>query len=599
MTNQQVAAAHRGYATAWQLIAHLVKVPDSPVDQACGALTHFCKQYQVYLTDYVRQASLSGHDATTTTKSYRNTLVIKCFAFAKLKSGLLTTTNKEEDLLWSVLYYCLRCGDAVAAEEVAQEVTSPTLAPVQRIIATMAHNQRESLWEAGPPRLALEDQRAVEDLLERAKHQEVGRNFHQIGVLTLLSGAGQPVTSETVEGFKTIEDFLTGSLWIALIRRNPVDELIRLGKNVLESGPAYFEDAGSGGWSFALPLFATQQYQKALSYLADVGGPMGLMQAVHLGLVLSGAGISLRDLGMTDPISDGVYASLLVAYAMYLLAEPEAGSLASLNYLVYIPNRTRARKEVAKLIAHTGEFAKLAGNPGAEGMRQQGAVDEYFSQMEVSSILSEAAELLLRERGDRQKTANAIMCFMLAERYGDVLAVLNELLSPPQKPDEDRAFWLTQVQKFHTHYLAKRTHVLEVLERENKMALIRTSRILVDLNAFERLRSERKSNEAWNIVEGLNLLPLKNSDLTSMESGYRVLDPLVKQAFPWLIVGATDILFNEYNRLKVDLPGSSGVVRERLNELSEKARLLSTFAASVGMASDQIAVLSRQASLMI
>ena len=45
------SSAILGYASAWQLTANLVQVPHSPVDQAKAALSHFCKQFQVVVTN--------------------------------------------------------------------------------------------------------------------------------------------------------------------------------------------------------------------------------------------------------------------------------------------------------------------------------------------------------------------------------------------------------------------------------------------------------------------------------------------------------------------------------------------------------------------
>ena len=119
---------------------------------------------------------------------------------------------------------------------------------------------------------------------------------------------------------------------------NPVDELIELSNKVLTLGPSPFQEGC--GWSFALPLLATQQYRKALLWLSDAGGQMGLLQATHMGLALSHAGIVVKDLGRTDS-ADAAVALLVVAYSSLLLSSRE--SLVALDYLVRIPNEVRAR----------------------------------------------------------------------------------------------------------------------------------------------------------------------------------------------------------------------------------------------------------------
>jgi hypothetical protein len=234
-------------------------------------------------------------------------------------------------------------------------------------------------------------------------------------------------------------------------------------------------------------------------------------------------------------------------------------------------------------------------------MREGGAIADRYSGPELASILVEAADILSASKGDQRKTGHAVKCLMLAERYGDVLSLFNELLSPPNERDKDRKFWLDQVNDFHSNYLSKRTHVLEVLEREGKAALIRTSRMLVDLNLFFDCYGHGGSEEeCWRVAERLQLLPTSASDRDAKESEYRGMDPLIKESFPAFLVAVMGILRKEHSRLKRNLHGdSSGVVRERLKELQEKAHLYAAFAASVGMANDQMGKLTELVSLMI
>jgi hypothetical protein len=588
------------YASSWQLIGQLTKVhTHSPVDQAMAALAHFCQQFQMIVVNRVRRGALAHQDMSVPTM-YVNDMAGQCAAFVKLTLGVT-------DSPWPVLFYCLRCGDAVAAKEVLSKsvvgLTGDAEAALHRIVAAMAQGQRNAccFWEAGPPRVDTHDRRVVADLLERSKNLE-SPDLHRTGVYALLCGTASYPTSETIIGFNTIEDYLCSSLWKALLHPNPVDELVRLAQVLVDQyGPSYFHDPKSCGWSYALPLLATQQYQKALSHLADAGGATGILQATHLGLVLVSAGVPVRNLGQPEG-PDNVVAALLVAYSNKLLSDPAAGSLAALEYIARIPNKTQARRETAALIAKTGETEKLVGRLNAQGIRENdGALEKHFRPAEITALLGEAADILSsREKGDRQKIGSAAMCFMLAGRYADVLSLLNQLLSPPNEPNEDRQFWLEQTQAFHSHYLAKRTHVSEVLERDGQRDLVKTSRTMMDLNAFfARLRAEQ-FQEALSIAESLQLLPASQNDVASKETEYQGLNALVKQAYPYFLVGAMETLYSEHRRIKLDLQaGASPVVRERLLELQEKARILVTFAGLVGMGREQTESLSRLESLMI
>jgi hypothetical protein len=587
-----------GYASAWQLISNLIQAhTHSPVDHAMSALVHFCQQFQTLVVNRVRRGALVGQDISVPT-TFSSDVAVQCAAFCKLVLGV-------SDSPWPVLFYCLRCGDAVAAKEVlAQSVvglTGDMESAVRRIVDTLAFSQRDAscFWEADPPRLDACDRRVVAELLERSKNLE-SADLHQLGVYALLCGTAKQPTSDTVPGFNTIEDYLFSSLWKTLMVPNPVDELIQLGEVIHGFGPGYFVDNESGGWSYALPLLATQQYQKALLHLAEVGGSTGLLHATHLGLILACGEVPLRNLGQSKG-SDNTVASLLVAYSTKLLADPTAGSLAAFEYVARIPNTTQARREVAALIAKTGDVEKLVGQLNAQGVRQSGGVlEKRFGSAEISSLLGEAADILLREKSDRQRTGSALMCFMSAGQYADVLSLLNQLLSPPDKVDDNRQFWTEQTQSFHTHYLAKKTHVRDVLERDNQFDLVKTSGIMLELNTFfERLRVEHYQ-EALFIADRLQLLPTSQSAFASKETEYHGYNALVKHAYPAFVVGMMEILYSEHRRIKLDLQaGAASVVNERLRELEEKARLLVTFARHVPVAPDKVEILSRLESLMI
>ena len=618
----------QGYSAAWHLVAQLMRSSGSnhnsnsaAVSQAKATLAHFCQQYRTHVLTTVRRSA-----ASTSSSRYANDVTAQCEAYARLQLGgnFTTAPSSASSPPWPVIYFCLRCGDAVAALEAVQTAAGggAMMDPaVERIVATLARaqgNDASSLWESatvtandggGGGLLRLldpTDMQSLADLLDSAKRMEQQPNndnkVHEMGVYALLSAASdQPISSDTVEGFRRIEDYLTGALWRAVLRPNPVDELIELGEMIQNWGASYFDDSTSGGWSFALPLLASQQYQKALQWLAR-SSRTGLLQAAHLGLVLSTAGVPIDNLGtQQDSVPDDAVASLLVAYASELLPMP-GGSLAALTYLMRIPNEARARKEVAKLIANTSEMAELVGTQDTEGMRQGGAIGEHFSATEISSILVDATDMILAgSKDDKEKTAMAALCLMLAERYGDLLSLLNETLSPPDQPDDARKFWLENVKIFRSNYIDKRTHVLEVLEREGKQSVVRTNRVLLDLNKFfDRFQSPLRDSETLAIAENLQLLPTSDIDRQVKESEYKNMDPLIQQVYPALLDGAMRILHEEHQRLKMNLHrDTSGVVRERLRELQAKAKLYTTFAASIGMANEHIGSLSHHASLMI
>jgi hypothetical protein len=116
-----------------------------------------------------------------------------------------------------------------------------------------------------------------------------------------------------------------------------------LGESIRGFGANHFEnaDGSSGGWSYALPLLLAQQYRSALVHLADTGGPLGLLQATHLGLVM---GEPLEDLGNVSSSSFPLLTSLLVELSNHL---QYADAAAAIEYLIRIPDGGRKRSEVS------------------------------------------------------------------------------------------------------------------------------------------------------------------------------------------------------------------------------------------------------------
>ena len=209
---------------------------------------------------------------------------------------------------------------------------------------------------------------------------------------------------------------------------------------------------------------------------------------------------------------------------------------------------------------------------------------------------------------------------MLAGRYGDVLALLNERLSPVDDDSSDRQLWCNHCQDFRTNYLDKRTHVVDVLERQNQQPMIRTNRILLDLNrlmqsmrAFTNQQQQSSSTASlWAMVEDLGLLPRSAAERAAKEMEYARLDPLLQQALGPLLLTAVQILHQEHVQLQRQWhaggstgntssgTSSSSVIQARLQELRQLAQLYASLGASYGnMNRWQLQELTRLASVMI
>ena len=220
------------------------------------------------------------------------------------------------------------------------QVDFPEIARLRNIIGTLARQQGTAscIWETGNAILSTEEAAAMANLHHRVANLEP-ESKHKIGVLALLS-------RNDLTTCDTIEDYLFGKLWLALQSDSPREQIENIGALIKKYGPAHFGGPDeNGGWAYALPLLASQQFASALNYLAEAGGANGLLEAAHLGLAFALNGIPIRDLD-AHPSNSDLVVPLLVKYANALEVEPSLGVFAALEYVLRIPTKKEAHREV-------------------------------------------------------------------------------------------------------------------------------------------------------------------------------------------------------------------------------------------------------------
>lgn len=322
---------------------------------------------------------------------------------------------------------------------VAAHDNFPEQAVIQNVVSHISQRQGQAscIWEMGTPGIAPTDRDLMVDLYDKTQNLEP-KNVFKIGVLALLSGQSLPETS-----FSTIEDYLFGHLWLALQQEDPTSNIELIGKSIKKYGPDYFHAEDSGGWGYALPLMASQQFKTALSFLAEAGGSAGLLQATHLGLIFAMKGLAVTDLGPNNGSSGCLVTALLVKYASLLEGEANAGPMAALEYLLKIPRKEKARHEIASMIVRQDHLIdQFGGVLTEEGARRNSILDQYLSREEVSAVLAEAAAIFKNKSHDPTNAEKGAKLFMLGNRYGSLLSLLNELISPADDDSQDkRCVW--------------------------------------------------------------------------------------------------------------------------------------------------------------
>ncbi len=423
------------------------------------------------------------------------------------------------------------------------------------------------------------------DLYEKTKNLDPN-NTHKLSVLALLCG-------QRLESFSTVEDYLFGCLWLALMdKENPIRQIEVIGASIRKYGPSHFAADGSGEWGYVLPLIASQQFETALSYLAEAGGPTGLMQAAHLGIVFAVAGITVADLGDASSSSRGsanrdIVTALLVNYATQSEREPSARGLASLEYLLKIPNKEESIYQVANLIhrSPSDQIEVLTGVLDAVGNRKNAFLDGRLAEETVSRIIVTAAELFQNQASDRSKIELSAKLFMLGYNHSKLVQLLNEQIASVNVTNGDKKFWMDQSELFYNAYLSKRTNVLDSIEREGKLHLINTNRCLLELRSFFDTYRERKFEDAFGKVARTGLIPMATEELNEKSSKFRDLDPLLKKEFSAVLSATVECLCELFFRLKSESRGLPQVVLDRLKELEYLARYLFLFAGLINMPS--------------
>eukprot|EP00934_Nitzschia_sp_Nitz4_P000406 Nitzschia sp. Nitz4//scaffold166_size90379//66720//68650//NITZ4_005068-RA/size90379-exonerate_protein2genome-gene-0.23-mRNA-1//1//CDS//3329538229//406//frame0 len=573
-----VEGHNAGYATAWQLFAYMIPSLDTPIGGALGALVHLCRQYQTFVKNRVAAGSLAQQDLSTPW-SHATGMAATVAAYVKLDFG-------SDASPWHVLYHCLRCGDAVAARDVLKAGTIAQDNPQEQrlmlsAVDVLANHQANlsCIWERGPALIPSQELKAVMDLFQRTTNLEP-ENTCKIGVLALLSG-NEPTS------FNTVEDYLFGRMWAALQTQNPQQQLQGIGASIRKYGPDHFGGIEENeGWGYVLPLLVTQQFKTALSFLAQVGGPSGLLQATHLALAMSLAGIPLEDLGNASRSSD-LGSALLVKYAATLESVADLGIASSLVYLRRVPQAAVRHSEMASLVCRAPHLIdQLAGTIKEDASRNPGELDKYLDSAGVSTVLVTAAEKLTGHLDDRAKAEFALKLYMLAGHYAAVVSLLNRLITPTDVENDNTQYWWKQSQDFYTYYLAKRTLVLTQLESNNNTDLVRVNRTLMEIRRFFSILRQEKFQDAFDIVKSLDLFPLFQEDLDSKVGVFKDLNPLLRQEIPVYLSGTVHCLHGMHRKIKSEARGVNESVEFHLHDLQMKARFLYIFAGLTSMPSN-------------
>lgn len=395
----RLASESPSYSAAWKLIFAVKQgKSDSPLGRAISTMSHLARQFRAHVENRVRSATASGQ-ADGYSSNYTG--------MARTVATYVFLTVGSQASHWATVYYCLRCGDFVAAKQVVDARN-----PGHSLGASLeAHAKQQGsdpyFW----------DQVTFANAIGGILPAQSPQDDFEGACWVILAGNEDFGTSPHI---KTIEDFLYVSLWQAIFEGTE-QALIAVGTRIKELGPKHFHgDDSSNRWSFSMPLMLAQQYRRAILHLAE--SEEGILQATHLSLFVP----ELKDLGGDgdQTSSASMLAELVVEHASILKRSSASNAL---EYLVRIPNELEKRKRIVELVADSRQFEELGGALSGDGVRrgENAALDKHFPPEGVCGILTESA-MLARSRNNTKDTLELLN---LAEQYDDLLVVLNEKLA--------------------------------------------------------------------------------------------------------------------------------------------------------------------------
>lgn len=527
--------------------------------------------------------------------------------------------------MWPQVYFCMRAGDPQAALEVVDAALNDSATTSSSVYL---FRQCLSVYIESGSRRSLSD-----DLLMRLVHDYGvsvyrGLDSYQRACYVVLAridpAAGDKMKLHDEDYsllFFSIEDYLWLRLSVARLEGDPEPPgpLLAYGLNlhdvqreILEFGPAHFDERGDTPVFYALILILCGDYISAIKYLQS--GARALSEAVHLGFVLYYYGMIFCPHDMTSavnnealpdrhrraqtrtaaeptpgfPTVDGQmqdryafsYDELLWSYvSQFAKCDPATAAV----YIFTLRGSRLRNRYLEKLILETEEFNVLLGRGSFSSPdRTRGVLDELWplgisgEGNDISDLVSfvsdtasvaerrgarEAAAFLYDVTGETDKVAHIFTCRLSAEMLSG--------------RSESRRKILADAKKYQEQLLSRHDAGLRSTAGRSFVAAVTM------FEFFDTLR-DRDLERAWNLLTSLNMLPLTDeaipAKLREANPSNDVWTEAVCNCVPDLVVGAVECLVGLNEKSDTD-PKRLGALRATYGDsLREAARVLVNFA---------------------
>lgn len=573
----------------WEMIHFMTNIPPATgqsvrlskntqkafVRNACSYLEQSYKKFiRNQISGNLQQAQLGGSLGTYhLVRSYLN--IHKSTLPRGLEDG-----DVDGHPTWAMVYYCLRCGDLKAAQDVVRKA-APQLGDFPQFLQEYASNSDHRLSPGSETKIHLQYRRVVKqcpDPYKRAVYCIVGQCDHQ-------------------EDHTDVADKIDDYLWIKLSQIKPQadDDDDRFTLQKLQS--LLYEDFGESHFSgyqqpflYFQVLVLTAQFEAAIEFMSRIEKLR--CHAVHVALVLyqlkllltsstTQAQLLSKDSTLPSPLRSLNFARLIT---MYTRKFEETDPREALQYFYFLRNLKTSQNDnlfmvcVSELVRETKEYEMLLGRLLADGTRKPGAIDKF--QVETQTIIEKVA----RDTESKGAFEDAVRLYDLASKHDKVLELLNKLLSQIVSQTSGN-----QASRDRLKSLA-----LGVAERYRRTGVAESSRantssfyLILDLLTFFDLYHQGLTEEALEIIKQLQLLPMTTDAVEHKVNTFRNYTEEVRRCLPDVLLATMNVLHSQYKKSRSSAPQSPLLSRGRameggketyLNYLRSQAKALIMFA---------------------
>uniref|UniRef100_A0A671FTQ6 Nuclear pore complex protein Nup93 n=1 Tax=Rhinolophus ferrumequinum TaxID=59479 RepID=A0A671FTQ6_RHIFE len=519
------------------------------VRQALGYLEQSYKNYTlVTVFGNLHQAQLGGVPGT-----YQ---LVRSFLNIKLPAPLpgLQDGEVEGHPVWALIYYCMRCGDLLAASQVVNRAQHQ-LGEFKTWFQEYMNSKDRRLSPATENKLRLHYRRALRnntDPYKRAVYCIIGR-------------------CDVADNQSEVADKTEDYLWLKLNQvcfdddgtSSPQDRLTlsQFQKQLLEDyGESHFT-VNQQPFLYFQVLFLTAQFEAAIAFLFRMERLR--CHAVHVALVLfelklllksSGQSAQLRDHEPGDPpcLRRLNFVRLLMLYTRkFESTDPRE----ALQYFYFLRDEKDSQGEnmflrcVSELVIESREVRPCALRP---------PVTISYSDTKLLSTSCFFAE----NKGLFEEAAK------LYTLPGKIAGVMNKLLSPV----------VPQISAPQSNKERLKSMALSIAERYRAQGIsINDSDgcIIWGLVGFCFKQ----------IIDRLKLVPLNQESVEERVAAFRNFSDEIRHNLSEVLLATMNILFTQFKRLKGTSPSSASrpqrVIEDRDSQLRSQARALITFAGMI------------------